>query len=361
MAKVLLLGGTGAIGVYLIPELISLGFEVTVTSRSARTSDHKSLTYLQGDAHEDTFIQKTVADKYDAIVDFMVYSTSEFRRKHEWFLQNTEHYIFTSSSRVFAESHLPITEKTDRLLDVSEDSDYLTTDEYALAKARQEDILRESPYQNWTIVRPTITYSKTRFQLGTLEANTILFRSQYHCPVILPQEMLQKQATMTWGGDVAKMMSRLVLIRDAFCEDFNAVTHEHHTWEEMAQYYQELIGLTVVPTSLEDYIKTVGGKYQILHSRMYHRVMDNSKILKITGIQKENLTSVYDGLKRELSDYAQSRELMKPNYVMNARMDRMTHSRISLEKASVKEKLLYYSAYFGVYEFLKKGKNMIMK
>lgn len=168
MAKILLLGGTGAMGVYLVPELISLGFEVFVTSRSAKTSDNVKLTYIQGNARYDKFIEKIFVNKYDAIVDFMVYTTEEFQYRHELLLKNTKHYIFLSTYRVFAESNLPITENSPRLLDVSNDSEYLATDEYALMKARQENILRKSQYKNWTIIRPTITYSKTRFQLGTL-------------------------------------------------------------------------------------------------------------------------------------------------------------------------------------------------
>ena len=355
MAKVLLLGGTGAMGIYLVPELIKMGFDVFVTSRSVRNSNNEKLTYIRGDAHDDTFIKKIVTDQYDAIVDFMVYTTPEFRNRHELLLKNTAHYIFISSCRVFAESEFPITEKTPKLLDVSEDSEYLATDEYALAKARQENVLRESTYQNWTIVRPTITYSKNRFQLGTLEADTLIFRSQCQCPVILPQEMLQKQATMTWSGDVAKMMAHLVLNQNAFGEDFNVVSHEYRTWEEIAQYYKKLIGLEVVETELNTYIKIVGGKYQILHSRMYNRVMDNTKILKITAIQKESLTSIYDGLARELNSI---QELIKPNWVLNAKIDKIAHSKISLKKATLKERFLYYSSFFGVYEFLKLLKNL---
>ena len=64
-----------------------------------------------------------------------------------------------------------------RLLDVSHDSIYLKTDEYALAKARQEDILRKSGKNNWTIIRPYITYSESRLQLGVLEKEAWLYRA----------------------------------------------------------------------------------------------------------------------------------------------------------------------------------------
>jgi len=358
--KVLLLGGTGAMGVYLAPELINLGFDVFITSRSARKSDSNKLTYIQGNARDEDFITKMLEDRYDAIVDFMIYATNEFRQRHGLLLKNTKHYIFLSSGKVFAESNQPITEKSPRLLDVSDDSEYLATDEYVLAKARQENILRESQYNNWTIVRPTITYSKTRFQLGTLEANTIIFRSVRGYPVILPQEMLQKQTAMTWGGDVAKMIARLTLNQNAFGEDYNVCTHEHRTWDEIAQYYKEIIGLDVFPVNLDTYVKAIGRKYQILYSRMFNRIWDNSKILNTAGLQKDNLMSIYDGLAKELSD-RQKLFTIQPNYMINAKIDKITRSRIPLNKASAKEKLFYYCAYTGIDVFLKYMRNCIKK
>lgn len=352
MAKVLLLGGTGAMGVYLIPELINLGFDVFVTSRSSISSDNNMLTYIQGNAHDNNFLVKVLADRYDAIVDFMSYSTKEFCHRYELLLKSTRHYIFLSSYRVFAESDIPLTEKSPRLLDVSDDLKYLATDEYALAKARQENALHESENKNWTIVRPTITYSKTRFQLCTLEAGTIIFRAICNCSVILPQEMMPKQTTMSWGGDVAKMIAMLVLNKNALCEDFNVCTSEHQSWGEVTQYYKKLIGLIVVPVSLNKYIKVIGSKYQIIYDRMYDRIMDNSKILKITGIQKESITSVSDGLTRELSNISEIIKHIKIDYEKNAKMDRIAHCRINLKNATLKEKIIYYSSFMGLYKFL---------
>ena len=60
-----------------------------------------------------------------------------------------------------------ITEESERLLDTSIDQDFLSTDEYSLTKARQEDILQSSKQKNWTIIRPYITYGTSRLQLGT--------------------------------------------------------------------------------------------------------------------------------------------------------------------------------------------------
>lgn len=51
------------------------------------------------------------------------------------------------------------------------DSQYVQSDGYAIAKAKQEDILRNSDFINWTIVRPYITYLDARLQLVFLKKN----------------------------------------------------------------------------------------------------------------------------------------------------------------------------------------------
>ncbi|NLB40755.1 MAG: hypothetical protein GX815_00555 [Clostridiales bacterium] len=132
-----------------------------------------------------------------------------------------------------------ITEASPRLLDVSQDKNYLGWEEieYSLYKARQEDVLRASYFGNWTIVRPAITFSKFRYQLVTLEANVVIHRAMNKLPVLLPEEALPVQGTMSWAGDVAKMLSRLILNSRAYKETYTLATSEHNSWQEIADYY----------------------------------------------------------------------------------------------------------------------------
>lgn len=43
MKKVLLLGGTGAMGIYLTPYLLDMGYKVDVVSLDEKTSDNAAL------------------------------------------------------------------------------------------------------------------------------------------------------------------------------------------------------------------------------------------------------------------------------------------------------------------------------
>jgi len=307
--KVLVLGGTGAMGVYLVPELASMGYNVHVVSLDKVESNNPNITYTQANVKDELYLKELLNNRYDAIVDFMIYSTEEFLKKHKIFLENTSHYIFLSSYRVYANKEIPITEKSPRLLDASEDKEFLAThiQEYSLYKAEQEDILQASGYKNWTIVRPAITYSKLRYQLVTLEANVVVYRAFNKKTVILPRDAMNIQGTMSWAGDVAKMFSRIILNKKTYNEVYTISTAEHHSWEEIANYYKELIGLDYVIIDTEKYLSLYnpawgkGPRYQLMYDRCFNRVIDNIKILQVTGLKQSDFTSLKDGLKKELS------------------------------------------------------------
>jgi nucleoside-diphosphate-sugar epimerase len=303
--KVLVLGGTGAMGVYLVPELAARGYEVKVISWDEVVSNNPLITYVKANGKDIEYLKELLKEKFDVIVDFLMYPGNEFNERYELFLQNTDHYFYLSTYRVYDGVEIPITETSPRLLDNSKDKDFLATDDYSLFKARGEDVLRNSKYNNWTIVRPAITYSKFRYQLVTLEAPVVVARALKGLPLVLPEAALSIQATMSWAGDVAQMFAGLVLNPGAYGEAFTLATSEHHTWGEIAEYYKEIIGLKYIAVDTEDYLKIMGGtpaaRYQLAYDRLFDRIVDNSKVLRVAGLKQENIMPLRQGLKKELS------------------------------------------------------------
>ena len=112
---ILILGGTGAMGVPLIKILKKEGNNLYVTSRR-KLSSEDNLHYVQGNAKDPIFFESLLNRKYDVIIDFMVYGTDELQRRLPELLSHTGQYCFFSSSRVYAESKQPITEDSPRLL-----------------------------------------------------------------------------------------------------------------------------------------------------------------------------------------------------------------------------------------------------
>lgn len=302
MKKVLVMGGCGAMGVYLVPELKSLGYSVTVADRVEFKGD--GITTIIGDAMDYTFMNEVLKNGYDAIYDFMIYTdTNDFLKRMDMLLPATQQYFFLSSYRVYADHDEYITENSPRLLDVTTDYEYLKENEYALYKAKEENLLRNSKYNNWTIIRPAITYSKNRFQLVILEQGTVVHRTILGKKVALPKSAMDHYGTMTWAGDVAKMLSRLAFNPDALGQAFTVSTAEHHTWREIADYYKDIIGLDYVVVEDEQFFDCLGCRpfAQLYYDRCYDRKIDNSKILKMTGLKQSDFSTLYDALKRELS------------------------------------------------------------
>lgn len=304
--RILILGGTGAMGVHVSTLLAQLGHQVAVTSRRYHESGDPNLIYKFGNAKDSDFLSMLLSERWDAIIDFMIWSTAEFQKRVYSFLDTTDQYVFLSSYRVYADSPV-IREDSPRLLDVISDSGYLATDEYALAKARCENVLFGSDTNNWTIVRPAITYDGSgRFQLTVLESYTWLWRAMHHVPVPLPNMILDKLTTMTWGGDVAHMIALLVGNPKAMGEVFTVSTKEHLSWREVADIYANEVSLEIVDCSMREFEKAHGEKYQICYDRMFNRIIDNQKILQATGLEQEQLTGMREGLTRELRSYLHS-------------------------------------------------------
>lgn len=311
-------------GRYVVPELLKLGYSVDVVALDEMQSDNENLKYIKGNTKENGFLNTILKKRYDGVVDFMTYGFEEFKGIYKLFLDNTKHYIFLSSCRVFADAP-PITEKSPRLLDVSDDKDFLATEDYALYKAREENLLIESDYKNWTIVRPATTYSTGRFQLVTLEAATVIHRMQAGKVIVLPEAAMKCQATLSWGGDVGKMIALLLFNSKAYGEDYNVATAEHHSWEEIADMYNELCPFKYVTVSTEDYLDIIAegadwAKYQLIYARMFERITDNSKILRDTGMKQEDLMTLKDGLKLE---YERSKDFDWNKFAVEKRNLRM--------------------------------------
>ncbi|MBR4905240.1 MAG: NAD-dependent epimerase/dehydratase family protein [Clostridia bacterium] len=321
--RILLLGGTGTIGAHTAPELIKRGFSVVVTSRSAHAPDGSGVEYRQGNAKDEAFLDALLAERFDAIIDFMIYTTAAFSARCEKLLSHTDHYIFLSSYRVYGDAGCaPITEDSPRLLESVNDPEYLKTDEYGLAKARQEDILKASGHRNFTIIRPSITYGGDRFQLGTMEANEFLVRALNGKTVVFPKEMLSKRAAMTWSGDVGRMIARLVFNEAAFGETYTAASAETKTWNNVLKIYQKILGMQVKYVPLPVYQSIVGRPWQIKYDRMLHRIVDNNKILLATGMKQSELMPLYDGLRIELGRFAADPKFKPVDEAMQERFDR---------------------------------------
>ena len=345
--KILILGGTGAMGKHLV-DLLSQNIDnkIVVTSRSKRT-DNGNVTYVQGNAHDKNFLASLLGGKFDVIIDFMVYRTEEFRERYRQLLMACDQYVYLSSSRVYANSDKPITENSPRLLDVTEDVEYLSTDEYALAKARQENLLRDSGYTNWTIIRPYITYSEIRLQLGVLEKESWLYRALQGRTIVFSKDIADHWTTLTYGSDVARAISTLIGQERVKSEAFHITASEPILWSEVLKVYLDVLdrkmGRSPKVLMVEDSpnLRYAFGKYQVKYDRLFNRTFDNSKINRF--IDTNTFLPPKEGLRICLEKFVEHPLFRPISYKMEGISDRQTGERISLMKIdTLKNRIKYF-------------------
>lgn len=359
--KILILGGTGAMGKELVEVLSLSNNNIYVTSRKKIKSSKENIIYIQGDAHDNLFLKKILKDKYDCIIDFMCYTTGEFSEKVDIFLNNTDQYIFLSSSRVYADCKI-ITEKSARILDVINDKKYLETDEYALAKARQESILISSGKKNWTIIRPYITYNDNRLQLGFYEKEVWLSRILRGKTCVLPENMMNKKTTLTYGNDVSYAISKLILNEKSFGETIHIVNDCFNTtWSDVLTLYSEVIQ-EYKEIKPKFYLLEQGKNlnklisifyYQCHYDRYYDRIFNSSKLNEIIGEKMHYTNKLRECLIKCLEN--------KDNeFILNSKiegiLDRISKEKTSLsEFSSFREKIKYFIIrYTPYYHLIKK-------
>lgn len=339
--KVLVLGGTGAMGTHLVSILSELNIETVVTSRRNRESI-RNVKYIQGNAHDQQFLKTLLSEKWDAIVDFMVYSTNEFNERIESFLQSTKQYLFFSSSRIFAESSILITETSPRLLDVCNDRRYLKTDEYGLAKARQEDILRNSGYTNWTIIRPSVTFSENRLQLGELEKEHWLYRALSNRTIVLSKDIITKFTTLTYGLDVAKGISKIIGKDNTIGETYNITVSEFHKWEEILTTYVNAIKSKTGnnPKILILDKAPIPSRYVVKYDKLYNRKYNNSKINE--QLEDLSFTSTLTGIKKCIDTFLSNPVFLNIDWKKEAFLDTITGEFTPLKEIKTfKGKIIY--------------------
>lgn len=321
-------------GVYLVDILSqSDRFDITVTSRSERHSSQPNVAYVRGNARDMDFVTPLLQNHYDVIIDFMNYDLDEFRDRCPVLLQFCAQYVWFSSSRVYADSAVPLTESSPRLLEVSADKDFLATNRYALRKARQEDLLTGSGFDNYTIIRPYITYSSERLQLGIYEKEQWLYRMLNGRDLVINKDIIDKQTTLTYGHDVSLAVARLLGNTKALGQIVQIASRESMTWREILRLYLSVIKASTGLSPrifLCDRMKAIDelyeGGYNTIYDRVYDRHFDSTFVETLTkeqgGVSYRDMKS---GLRACLSDFLDSkRTFLKIDWQFEAYQDMLT-------------------------------------
>ena len=317
-------------GRYVVPLLAEKGYAVDAVSLDAPdpSADPAGVTRIQGNAKDEAFLVPLLERRYDGIVDFLIYPTAEVARKLPLMASSTGHYIYLSSYRAYDGKDVPVREDARLLIDTADDPILRNSDDYSVYKARGERVLRALDRRNWTVVRPSITYSTYRFQLVTLEAPLVVGRTDRGKAVVLPETARNVRGTMTWAGDNARFLAELLFNDKAIGEAFTLATAENHAWGEIADIYASLRGLKAVWAPEEDFLRIIcpdpwnrNVAWQLRTDRLFNRVIDNAKVLAVTGRAQSDLMPLAKGLETELARVPRDYEWPTWTSAMSQRMD----------------------------------------
>lgn len=283
----------------------------------------------------------------------MAYNTAEFAKRYPVLLDNTDQLVYLSSSRVYAESTRPITEESPRLLDVCEDKTYTSTDEYALAKARQENMLRNSGKRNWTIIRPYITFSQYRLQLSSLEKEYWLNRALDGKTIVFSKDLADKTTTFTYGEDVARGIAAIIGRNEAMGEAFHITANQSYKWSELLEVYlnaiKEKTGTrpkVLLTDRWQDFYG--GGSWQVKYDRLFNRAFDNSKINQF--IDTTTFSDTKQALSHCVKSFIESPKFLYINWQSEAKKDRLTGEWSNpLKIPGCKQKVKYMLIRLGLY------------
>lgn len=345
-------------GIHLSDILSKNENEVYITSRKLH-EDKSNIHYLLGNARDPLFIDKVLTEReWDSIVDFMVYGTEEFKNRLSVLLKSTKQYVFLSSARVYFNSESLLNEQSPRLLEKTTDKKYLNTDEYALYKAREENLLFESGYKNYTILRPYITFAENRLPLGVWEKETWLRRLLENKPIVLPRTFLNKSTSLAYGRDVSNFISRIVGNTSTAGQILNIVDNRSYLWSEILNIYlDEIEALTCQRPNvhiiesfscsfkqilfnsilgilsfglLNHKIKVQDDNYQLIYDREFNRKFDNRKLTNL--IPEYQFSNIEDNLKRCLKEFSNKLNYNYRDWIWEAVQDKITGYKTKLSE-----------------------------
>ena len=307
--RVLLIAGGGTLGTYTALELLRLGASVDVICPEEKVSNDARLCYYRGLATDALLSEVFAKHHYDGIVNFIHYpDEKEYFRVHDFLMEHTDHLVFLSSYRVYANEQHPVTEDAPRLYDVvKDDPAFLETEDYAVPKSKCEDFLREKHAgEHWTIVRPVISFSSWRLDLLLYSASEVLEYADRKEAMRLPLCVKDFSAGIDWAGNSGKLIANLLFKEHTFGQTYTIYSGHGMTWSEVADAYSEQTGLCVEWVSTEEFYKALPritpDTYIWKYDRAFNRDIDASRVLAATGLTAADFATVSEGIAAELKN-----------------------------------------------------------
>ncbi len=303
--NILLVGGTGVLSSAVTQEAIRKGIAVTMINRGNHPIPN-GVELIKSDCTDFARIRKALdGRKFDAVMDFLLYSDSQTEESVKFYTPYTKQYFFISSCAVYNTDIMagkPCNEEAVKSLPVWE---------YSVSKWKSEQKLQvffKGLDCHYTVIRPCVTYGNTRIPYG------ISPEYRYHWTLVA--RIMADKPIIRWNGgtnrcnmtrveDFAVGVVGLIGNEKAYNEAFNACGHEAPTWNDVLDSIAKAIGkkAKTVDITSEFYAKELPTRRgEILGGRSIDSVIDNSK-LKAAVPEFDQTIFIDEGVKMTIDAY----------------------------------------------------------
>ena len=219
--RILMMGGTRFIGVYLTKILVAQGHEVVLFNRGKKPAPVEGIQQIHGDRTDASQLkEKLSSEKFDAIFDNNGRELSDTQPLADIFKGEVKHFVYMSSAGVYL--------KSDRLPHIEGDA----TDPKSrhLGKYETETYLKDAGLP-WTSIRPTYIYGPQNY--NDLEA-WFFDRIARDRPIPIPGNGMH----ITQLGhcqDLAKAMAAILGNEKAIGQIYNVSGDRYVTFDGLAR------------------------------------------------------------------------------------------------------------------------------
>lgn len=324
-----------------------------------------NVEFIQGNAFDVSKMTDLVKERgYDVIVDFMIYNCVEdYSSIIELYMTNCKQYVCLSTSSVYSQiyNNQLISETTPRLVDNYSDDRKNDVSIYHILKSRLDDLLLSNKYQNFTLIRPYITFNTKRLPMVTYPKEVWLYRVLNGKKVVLPHDVMNCTTTISFGGEVANAIASIIGKPEALGEIVNVASYINYTWEEVIDMYSAILprvcgkqlNIHWVEEAKDIYSIISGEKDLYIYDRLLTRRFDTSKLDRIAGKHIE-FTSVEQNLEDSIKNLLnEERYNIVPDPIFNGYMDKIIHDYTPLSEFSgLRGKILYLVYRYKIFSCL---------
>ncbi len=273
--RILVMGGTRFIGVYLTKVLVEQGHEVVLFNRGNNPPPVEGVSQIIGDRKDAAQLKtKLAGSSFDAVFDNNGRELSDTQPLVEIFSDKIQHFVYVSSAGVYLKSEqMPHRE-----------GDPVDPKSRHKGKHHTEDYLAKSSLP-WTSIRPTYIYGAKNY--NDLEA-WFFDRLVRNRPILIPGEGLH----ITQFGhveDLANAMAAVLGNSQAVGQIYNVSGDRYVTFKGLALACAEAVGKSAEEVQIVYYDpnKFNFGKRKAFPVRLQHFFADVNKAMTELNWQPE--------------------------------------------------------------------------